>query len=59
MHRGRGRDYPSTEERAEREGVKAHGYPTGGVKLGPPPGPDTRGHEPHAGTQTHTHTYAC
>lgn len=56
MHRGRGGDYPTAEERAEREGAQAHGYQTRGFKLGPPPRPDTRGHEPHAGTQTHMHT---
>ncbi len=61
MYRGWGRDYPPAEERAEREGAEADWYQTGGVKLRPPPWPDTRSHEPHAGMHTHTRTlaYTC
>lgn len=57
MYRGWGRDYPPAEERAQREGAEADWYQTGGVKLRPPPWPDTRSHEPHAGTHAHAHLH--
>lgn len=55
VHRGRGGNRAPAEERTPGKGAKVDGHPSGGPQLRSPPGPDPRGHEPHAGEVLPSH----